>query len=286
MNRLAPLRWLLRHPVTRQHPVRTAWRWLYWQVRQRLTGRSKIMPFIGGTRLEIHPREGLTGYWYLLLPEYEEMMFLLRFLKTGDVFYDVGANAGAFAVLAAAQGASVVAFEPVPHTFERLNANTQLNEKLGPITPLNCAVGSACGNLRMSTGFGTGNRVLRPGEDMQSVEVPVLTLDEVVRKHQSPTFLKIDVEGHELEVLRGAQDVLRSEKLLGLLVETFRPHNWQQPKLQALEKLLREHGFLPYGYDPGTNRIFRLERPEEGEDNTLYIRSESMVTERLGQAAR
>lgn len=251
-----------------------------------MTNAAKVIPFYGGTRLVIYPREGLTGYWYVGLPEYEEMMFLQRFLRQGDAFVDVGANAGAFAVLAAGLGCRVVALEPVPQTFRRLLENVELNRNLGPIVAMNVAAGASPGILRMSTGFGTGNHVLKPDEDVPCVEVAVVMLDEAIPTFDAPTFVKIDVEGHEWEVIQGAIALLRSDALLGLLIETFRPHNWKLPRLQALEARLGEYGFFPYDYSVEENAIRRLETPQDGGFNTFYLRLPEVVAQRLRSAAR
>jgi FkbM family methyltransferase len=279
------LKWLANHPVTQRYPFRTWSRWTYWQNRQRFTLRPQVISFANGTRLAVYPHEGLTGYWYVEFPDYEEMIFLRCFLRAGDVFYDVGANAGAFAIFAAGLGCQVVAFEPVPHSYQRLRENVALNVAACSITPLNQAVGASAGELRMTTSFGTGNHVLPPGESSPSVEVKMVTLDEIIREQPIPTFIKVDVEGHELEVLKGASTLLGLPMLQGLLLETFRPHNWQQPKLQALEKLLQAKGFKPFAYHPESNRIVPLDRPDDGDNNTFYFRSSEQVQSRLKRDA-
>jgi FkbM family methyltransferase len=274
-------RWLATHPITKRKPVRTWLRWAYWQIRQRLTSRPRIMALTRGTRLAVHPREGLTGYWYVGYPDYEEMMFLEHFLRPGDVFYDVGANAGALSVFAAALGCEVFAFEPVPETFRRLMENVELNMPHCSILPLNIALGSAEGRLRMTTGFGTGNHIVQPHEGSVSVEVDVSTLDLLTETYPAPTFLKVDVEGHELEVIKGAGALLDSPVLAGLMLETFRPHNWKLPQLQEMEILLKKHGFFPYDYDSSTNAVFLLEHPHEGSNNTFYFRDRGYIDRRL-----
>jgi len=228
----------------------------------------------------VYPHEGLTGYWYLGRPDFEEMTFLEKFLRKGDVFYDVGANAGAYSVFAAGMGCEVVAFEPVPSTFSRLLENAELNKPL-TFSLFPCAVGSLAGSLKMSTGLGPGNHVLRDDEVTDSVEVKVVTLDGVIEDSSRPTFIKADVEGYELEMLRGASKVLQSPSLMGLMLETFRPHNWQLPELQAIESILRQNGFLPYRYDVQSNKIEQLIRPQDGENNTFYFRSPEAVSARL-----
>lgn len=278
--------WLANHPVTKQRPVRTWCRWTYWQTRQLFTRRPKVVPFSNNTKLTIYPHEDLTGYYYVGFPEYGEMVFLQRFLRPGDIFFDVGANAGAYAVLACGIGCEVTAIEPVPQTFAKLTENVSLNLKAGDITALNVAVSSAPGALRMTTGFGSGNHILQPGEQEDSVEVAVTTLDILTRNGHAPTFVKMDVEGHEVEVLKGTLSTLRSTELTGLLVETFRPHNWRNKSLQELESILRDNGFFPFGYDVESNDLFPLVHPQDGENNTFYFRSIDLIRERLAENFR
>jgi len=277
------LEWLGSHPLTKRHPLRTWSRWAYWQFRQLITERPKLMTASNETKLWIYPHEGLTGFWYVELPDYEEMLFLKHYLRDGDIFYDIGSNAGGFAVYAAGCGCQVVAFEPVPHSFARLRENVAVNRPHCLIEPVNLALGSKSGTLEMTTAFGTGNHVVRAGESGCSVRVDVVTLDDFVLARESPRFLKIDVEGHELDVLSGAATVLASSALDGLLVETFRPHNWQMPMLQRIEGLLREHGFTPYRYDSEANTIIPLVRPDEGDNNTFYFRHPGNILSRLSE---
>lgn len=279
-----PIEWLRRHPVTRRHPIRTWSRWLYWQIRQRLTARPKRIRLRNEARLSVYPHEGLTGYWYVGMPDFVEMNFLARYLTKDDVVYDIGANAGGFAVFAASFGCPVTAFEPIPHSFRRLAENAALNHPGCRIEPFNLALGREPGTLRMTTILGTGNRVATGEDSGPCVSVEVTTLDEFVRFRPHPTFLKLDVEGHELEVLLGAETVLDSPSLRGLLVETFRSHNWRDPKLRQIEELLERHGFLPYDGGPGGRALVPLRKPDEGADNTFYFRDSEEARARLGGA--
>lgn len=285
MSALTTINWLRQHPVARRHPWKAWSRWIYWQVRQRFTGQPKLMEGPNGTRLWIYPHEGLTGFWYSILPDYVKMSFLRNYLRPGDVFFDIGSNAGGYAVYAAGFGCRVVAFEPVPLAFERLRENAAANLPNCSIETVNLALGSRSGSLVMTTAFGTGNHVVTGGDREGSVVVEATTLDEFVRSSVYPGFLKIDVEGHELEVLSGASEVLASPRLQGLLVETFRPHNWEQPMLRQLEKLLSGHGFKPYHYDVASNTILPLEKEDEGENNTFYFRDPAAIQSRLAESA-
>ncbi|MGZ4278387.1 MAG: FkbM family methyltransferase [Solirubrobacteraceae bacterium] len=131
--------------------------------------------------------------------------------------YDVGANCGWFAVRAARSGRPVRAFEPVPATagFAERNlariagANAQL---------VRAAVGDAPGTATIHLYSSSGNnslheRTLPAGHPLQrtgELEVPVLRLDDLVGTDgfPPPALIKIDVEGSELAVLRGARATL------------------------------------------------------------------------------
>jgi hypothetical protein len=71
---------------------------------------------------------GATGNIYSGLHEFEDMGFLLHFLRPDDLFVDIGANIGSYTILAsAAIGAATIAFEPVPDTHEWLRLNVAIN---------------------------------------------------------------------------------------------------------------------------------------------------------------
>lgn len=248
--------------------------------------RPLVMSFLRGTRLEIHPHEGLTGAWYVVLPEYDEQMFLIRYLRADDLFFDVGSNAGMFSVLAVSCGARAVAFEPVPRTFSRLEQNVRLNVHAGKVLAVQAAVGAEEGSACMTTGLGTGNHILENADMGGSVVVKVVTLNRMASEYGHPSFVKIDVEGHESQVIRGMADVLQSSVLQGLLIETFRAHNWKTSGLVELESTLKTHGFLPYEYEPAGNRLIMLQRPADGRrENTLYLKDPDAVQRRLDTAA-
>lgn len=242
------------------------------------------MEYRKGTRLMIYAGGGLTGFWYFIYPDYEDFTFLERSLKAGELVYDVGANAGGYAVFMLSCGCSVVAFEPVPKTFKRLKENVVLNAQIGSIVPLNVAVGSSAGMVSMTQDDDTGNKITE-GPAARTIQVECRTLDSVVAEQGIPAFVKIDVEGHELNVVRGMRETLKDPKLRGLLIETFRSFNWKMPQLQELESILLTNGFQPCEYHVATTRVTLLSRPELGENNTLYLRDPEGVNRRLEEFA-
>lgn len=141
-------------------------------------------------------------------------------LKSDDIFIDVGSNIGLMALAASKfvglQGI-VYAFEPNPETFEILKNNIELNQ-LKNIYVFNIALGSEQGNsfIFNSSDQNRGkSSLLKPHILKESgKEIRVETLDEFVCKKNISKIkmLKIDVEGWELEVFKGAKDLLSSKK--------------------------------------------------------------------------
>jgi FkbM family methyltransferase len=159
--------------------------------------------------------------------------WLERELQTGDVFYDIGANIGAYALMAARVGGPTVravAFEPGAETFGVLCENIVLNDAAEQIVPLPVVLGAktTLGLFRYSD--------LRAGAAMHDstgavtndfvYTQPVLQfrLDDLVRQFSLPlpTLVKLDVDGAEAAVLEGAAETLRSAPTRSLMVELGR----------------------------------------------------------------
>ena len=132
-----------------------------------------------------------------------EVAFYRQFLSPGDLCFDVGANIGAKTEVFLALGARVVAFEPQPHCFREMMA------RCGPhphLTGVSAAVGAASGNVPMYVNRNSAaSSLLRDWNTSHEKTIPirVTTLDHEIRQYGPPGFCKIDVEGYELEVLRG-----------------------------------------------------------------------------------
>lgn len=160
----------------------------------------------------------LRGFY----PEHPELRFLSRFVQRGMTVLDVGANQGIYTIVAArATGPQgrVYAFEPSPSELAKLRWNLRLN-RFRNATVVESAVSSLSGQATfhaaepMKGGF-SGLR--RPSEylhvESREITVPVTTLDEFVRERDIATvdFLKVDVEGAELDLIEGARALLSSE---------------------------------------------------------------------------
>jgi FkbM family methyltransferase len=128
-------------------------------------------------------------------------------LGPGDVFYDVGANVGFYTLLAArAVGPTghVVAFEPHAKNIRALEYNVALNGLVNVLVVPQAVSGSS-GTGYLQSGNRATARLAAAGD-----EVATVALDDFVAEHPElgPALVKIDVEGHETELLAGAERLL------------------------------------------------------------------------------
>jgi FkbM family methyltransferase len=167
-------------------------------------------------------KEPWTGRW------------IEEFVGRGDVLYDIGANVGAFSLVAAiGRNATVVAFEPGYANFTRLCENILLNECAEAIVPVPLPLSDAPGLLPFryrslepgQSRHALGEATEPPGQPASSPYVQpmcAVTLDRAVADFNlpAPHHVKIDVDGSELRVLRGGAEVLRGPQLRSVLIET------------------------------------------------------------------
>jgi FkbM family methyltransferase len=150
-------------------------------------------------------------------------------LTGGGVFYDIGANVGAFSLIAARQPTppAVFAFEPGYRNFSHLCDNVLANGCAEYVTPVPLALAAHNGlgrfRYRSLEAGQSRHRLFGTGERWRGAmqQVPVLTLDTLVSVLglPAPTHIKIDVDGAETDLLRGAPATLAAPTLRSVLLE-------------------------------------------------------------------
>jgi FkbM family methyltransferase len=148
-------------------------------------------------------------------------------IRPGDTLMDVGANTGLWALGAALRvgpEGRVHAFEPVPDNFERLTRNLALNG-FDNVTSQKLALSDKCGHTvfyaATDDNSGVGSLTQR-GEADRPIEIEMTTVDDYCVNHNIPRvdLMKIDVEGAELLVFRGAEKLLSSKEAPIIMFET------------------------------------------------------------------
>ena len=217
---------------------------------QRLYGRLRSVPLLGSSLRQLvnwlYPRGSRewvivptsigTSVWMYLDARYEMgyrtgiyesavQKVLVEHLRSGHIFYEVGAHVGFFSLLAAGLvngSGEVVAFEADPLNVgliqEHFRRNFLAHARVVPM-----AVWSKAGSVSFTRGSELSSHnaggVLESspwGFNTDVIEVEAITLDDYVQGHRPPSLVKIDVEGAELHVLNGAQELLSYYKPLVL----------------------------------------------------------------------
>jgi FkbM family methyltransferase len=199
--------------------------------------------------------------------EYEQKTTALfrRLVVPGSTVFDAGANVGYFSMLSCELGAGVVrAFEPYPPVRELLMRNASRQS----ITDIE-VVAAACSDhegtmsLYLAEPSNTGTSSLTRSRE-NSVQVDVVTLDGYAeRTNTRPDLLKIDVEGHEMEVLVGAQSLL----------ETARPIVIAEvgaAKRENVIELMRSHRYEPHSILADGSLGVHGEKAGRGPENICF----------------
>jgi FkbM family methyltransferase len=196
-------------------PVRSLAKKLLFQYRNRSFTPYATSFEKDGKSYQFYLGDRIGESWFKNGWDFGEVDYLRDHLvQPGDVIFECGAHHGENTILLstwAGPSGTVVAFEPVPHNARTVQKQVELNG-LENVQVINAAVGSARGTVRMTD---ESNAQVSRGP---GIDVEVVRLDDFV--HMNPTLLKIDVEGFEAELLRGAQEVLALRPKISLEVHT------------------------------------------------------------------
>ncbi len=281
----AILSFLTSHPLSKNRKLKVIGSFVRWQIGERILKNKVIFPWVDESRFITGRGEtGLTGNIYVGLMEYESMAFLLHTLRPTDVFVDVGANAGAYTILASkAVGARSVAFEPLPEAVGRLGDQLRINGVESLVDVHAAGVGDRKTTLFFTKNNDTMNKVSVSGNDADKIEIDVTTLDDELDTNTS-YFIKIDVEGFEHHVLEGASRILSSGNVLAMIVELNGSTEAFGHSNEEVHRKIGAFGFVPIAYDPETRTVRRLDGYNRNDGNTLYIRDEAAVSDRCKTA--
>ena len=275
------------HPLNRINRWRAISRLLRWQIVSFLLPEALIgVPFVNKTRLYMQRgMTGATGNWYCGLHEIDDMGFVLHVLRPHDLFVDIGANIGSYSVLAAGgTGARGIAIEPIQATFAKLVTNLINNALDSLVDSYRIGISNNPGTRKFTTTKETCNHILASGEVAPCEEIPVTTLDELLREQQ-PALIKIDVEGHELFVIEGAKKTLSSPQLLAVIMETNGSGLRYGVEEQQIVSLMQNAGFSRWNYD-AINRVLQPIHATSVTGNTIFIKDVGEAEKRIKSAPK
>ena len=196
--------------------------------------------------------------------EPETIFWIENFLKKGDVLYDIGANAGAYSLVAAKiyeQDIKIYAFEPGFATFHQLMRNVLLNGCQKSIFPLQVALSNRTGMDTFNYSSLTPSAAMHALGDAVDFKgdrfIPVFKqlmltyrLDDLINQFSLPlpNHIKIDVDGLEWEILEGASRYLDNPALRSILVEVDERTKESKVTQALYEREFKLHSKYKYTY--------------------------------------
>ncbi|GEO12125.1 FkbM family methyltransferase [Segetibacter aerophilus] len=209
--------------------------------------------------------------------------FYRQFLKEGDLVFDVGANVGNRVRAFLECGAKVVAIEPQPSCVEILKTNfgnkiqienVGLSEDIGELEML-ISNDSTISTFSEDFAKRTKNR-FKFSRWERTIKVPVLTLETLIKKYGNPRFCKIDVEGFELQVLKGLKS-----KIPLMSIEYCVPE-MQEQNLECLNYLNTLSPAAVYNYSIGESMRLELQEWKNYEEFTDIVKTTSFINTSFG----
>ena len=228
-----------------------------------------------------------------------ELSTMLALIRPGDLVVDVGGNIGAFTVPLARASGRVIAVEPEPNLHALLTLNLGLAGLDGAVSAFRVALGASRGSTRFAHGtdfsvvrnYGAASLLFEGVETVGDAKVTVLPLDELLASDDCPALIKVDVEGWETAVLRGANSTLapRIGRCSDARAVLYVENNCISGSADLLT-LLRALEYnvwwdvRPYYSGPSNFRNFQGRDQLFGDDGVLAINVLAVPRERTAQA--
>jgi FkbM family methyltransferase len=275
-QRLNVMQEVLQHPLNNGARTTTLLSYIAWNLTRAVVRQKVVLPLPNDLQIIVPNQSNFaTGLYLHQLYDFSNMGFFCHFLRADDLLLDVGANIGVYGLLSAkTTGCQVIACEPAPDTFRTLSDNIRLNGLDDRIELHNAAVGDAEGTLTLSIGQHGLNHVVQGG----GTTVPQRRLDDIIGD-RTPRALKLDVEGYEMHVLRGAPHILANPAFKVVMVEINGLIERYGETVDGIRAHLHAHGFAPVAYDPATRTI-----TPGGAQDEMFVRDLDFVSARVRTA--
>ncbi len=237
-------------------------------------------------RLHVDSDIEQSRYASYFTKEPETICWIEEFFSEADVFLDVGANIGVFTLYAAAkhEHLKIYAVEPACNNLYKLARNIHVNNYNERVIPLGFALGAGVGypTLQLSTledgsaSHSLGNSLSQKeaSEDTFKQIVATVALDDLIKRQvvPCPQHVKIDVDGTELQVVKGMQDTLNNSTLKSILMEV----DYQLSDTKEIFRRIETAGFTidtPINSMSGHSRERRKVAGHGHIENVVFVRS-------------
>lgn len=277
------VRRVLRHPANAHAPAVALTRAVAWQAYKRLIGRPVDVRFPGGVAVRCHPDSNSASsvIYFNRLFDWEEMQFCWRFLRAGDRALDIGGNIGVYTVLMGhlvGERGHIDVFEPFPRHAARIRENVALNGFESRVTINEVALSDDDGETLFVVDRDVSNRVPTSTDGHASkITVPLRRLDTVIQVGLPTAFAKLDVEGLEAAVLRGAVGLGASSPMVWVFETNEGLLRKRGSSFEEVARLFHDAGYSLWDYDVEANALRSVDGPRP---NLFAVKNDALDTVR------
>lgn len=242
------------HPLNRNKPLNTFLRILWWKINQLIFHLPVIYQITPNRKCICYPDSSYGGLIvYLRMPEYEGNKYILNNLKPNDIFIDVGACIGDYSLFASSiiTNGHVYAFEPFKKSIEMFEENITLNG-IKNISIYKGVASDKNGYERLSVEKESEvNHITHGKKTGNTIKIPSITLDTYIVENniKQIAILKIDVEGSEMKVLKGAEKSIQEKKIKKILIELNKNNQFFGTSNQKIITWLKKQQYNVYLFE-------------------------------------
>ncbi len=284
---LKTLSYIWTHPNCRHQKIPSVVRFFSWQAYKRLTHRHWDLQLLPNVKLRCYPDSAsAASVLYCGLYDYDDMNFLRRYLRSEDVFLDIGANVGVYTLLAASKihSGSIHSFEVLPKNYERLQENLRINQ-FDRVKTHAIAVSDRTGTVALDIVEGDSRPFITHTGTDKTITVSTDTLDNQLQNYSltNLTLAKMDIEGAELLALKGATSLLKQQRPYVWILEINDSVSNFGHRKQDVVDFLYSYGYSLYRYSADTNQLSPITLEQQQGNNILAIADSALefVRDRL-----
>jgi FkbM family methyltransferase len=286
---LGTLNYIWTHPNCQNQKIQSLWRFFKWQLNKRLTHHFLDFQLTPDVKVRCYPdSRSASAALYCGLYDYDEMHFLLRYLRPEDTFLDIGANIGIYTLLAATKlsRGRVYSFEPLPKNYDRLKENLELNH-FQQVEAYPIAISHQTGSVALDPAGEDALPFITSEVTQRTISVMTDTLERILPEESLQTLVlaKIDIEGAEILAFKGATALLQNHRPPVWILEiNDAVHRFGYTRQDVVD-FLQKYGYSLYRYDVDANQIYPITLQQKQGNNVLAIANTALafVQDRLAE---
>jgi FkbM family methyltransferase len=279
------LRILFSAPYNRKNPVFAVKRFIIWKIIRAARLKNVKIKFWDDRIIFIN-YDSSQSMWlmYNYIVDWEEFNLIQNYIKSHDHIADIGANMGFYSIWMSkfiSGTGRIHSFEPDQNNFKRLNENVKLNKLDDVVKTSQIAVSEVNGQLSFTIGLDGENHIVTDNK-AQVVQIKSVTLDTYAKNNQITMFsyVKLDVEGFEKNVLQGASELLSLRRIDIIQLEINKSLYNSGTTINELLVELKKYNYQLCSYEIVSNSVTPINYSIERE-NYFAVKDIGLINKRL-----